>query len=177
MPGTRVVIHGLLLLTVNCRDVDEHGTMDEDPVFRAARADPELRARLDSQEIQNAMADPAFRRQLRAELSEQFYRKPDVELINKVEKLLNGEPCVGSTDQWRRIYANGVDTQFGGVDPTKVRFRLVEAGKHGIVAGREIVSAKEFVVIDDRDLQVIFGSFDRNTQSINIEYCGPNSPR
>jgi hypothetical protein len=166
----------LWLLIVSCSDSEAEmsSNYNSDPVFRAARADPQLRRRLDSKEARDAMTDPTFRRQLGAELSEKLYPHPDPGTIDELEKLLDGRPCVGTISRWHRIYANGINDELGGVDPAKVRFRFSEAGRHGVVAGRKIVHADELVSIDDRDIRVVHGAYDRRTGSVNVEFCGPN---
>ena len=101
------------------------------------------------------------------------HRRPQPEIINRVEDRLAREPCVGSLDRWERLYSFG---QSGGeVDESVINFAYREAGRFGFVSGRRITSPDEWVNLDDRPYLIMNGYFVIGTNRLVIRACGPNT--
>lgn len=100
-------------------------------------------------------------------------RKPPASLIEAVEAKVAHDPCVGDLNKWERLYSFGLDDE-REVDESKVWFAFREAGVFGFRAGRRVTAPGEWVNIDNRDYNLIFGTFDRTTGKLVIDACGPN---
>ncbi|QNN65247.1 hypothetical protein H9L12_00935 [Sphingomonas rhizophila] len=103
------------------------------------------------------------------------HRKPSVELIDAVEAQVARDRCVGDLKRWERLYSFGLDDR-REVDETKVLFHYRQAGVYGFKAGRKVTKPAEWVNPDDRDYALAFGSFDRQSGNLVIDFCGQNLP-
>ena len=166
----------ILFLCSSCNDADrsEEPAVEVDPVFELARRDPQLRRILENKVVKDSLSNSQFKRQLRAELSERLYEFPKPRAVSHLESLLQSSDCVGDIRRWNRTYSNGLDEKRGGIDPAKIRFRLIEAGKLGIRPARHIVASSRFPTIDDRPFRVVYGTYDVASSRITIEFCGQN---
>jgi hypothetical protein len=100
--------------------------------------------------------------------------RPPVEIVNRIERVLEKEPCVGRLDRWARFYAYNEDTPTKTLYPKIVDFQLEEAGKFGVQPGRRITEPNSWVTIDDRPLMIVSGDFDLSENRIRIAFCGNN---
>jgi hypothetical protein len=146
-----------------------------DPVFEAALKDPFFRRRLKDPDFREAMKDPRVRREVRSSYSDRVYPLPTAAVIDRLERRLEQEPCIGSLDRWYRRYTNGGDEERGGIDPSKIEFSLHEAGKFEFESGREIVKGLEFPLLDHRAYKYASGVYDISTDKLTLELCGPNT--
>ena len=105
---------------------------------------------------------------------------PAVAVIDKLERRLEKEPCIGELSNWQRRYWYGYDEEGpfpAPVDKGKVEFKLSEAGKFDFVSGRRIVrldDADAQPMIDDRPYLVVFGRYDTTKEMLTLDGCGPN---
>jgi len=112
------------------------------------------------------------------EMAERYERvmahpKPPAGLIDAVEAQVAGNDCVGGLDRWERFYSFGLNNE-REVDESKILFHFREAGVHGFLRGRRVTTPAEWVNIDDRDYDLVFGSFDRTSGKLVVDFCGPN---
>jgi hypothetical protein len=98
--------------------------------------------------------------------------KPSAALIESIEHQLARNPCIGSLSNWNRQYAYGLPTR--QVDETRIDFLLKKAGRFGVVSGRLIVNPGATLGIDDTPVKMVWGTFDRKTQVMKVEFCGDN---
>jgi hypothetical protein len=103
------------------------------------------------------------------------HRKPPANLIDAVEAQVARDPCVRNLDKWERLYSFGLDDR-REVDESKVSFKYGRAGVYGIQAGKRVTAPEVWIMPDDRDYELVFGSYDRTSGKLSIEYCGPNFP-
>ena len=101
------------------------------------------------------------------------HRRPSAALVDAVEAKIAHDPCVGDLNKWERLYSFGLDDE-REVDENTVLFDFREAGVFGFRAGRRVTAPAEWVNIDDRDYDLVFGKFDRTTGKLVIDACGPN---
>lgn len=104
------------------------------------------------------------------------HRKPPAGLIDAVEAQVANERCVGNLSRWERLYSFGLDDK-REVDETKILFGYRQAGVYGFQSGKRATSPAAWVMLDDRDYDLVSGSFDRTSGHLVIESCGPNLPR
>ena len=103
------------------------------------------------------------------------HRKPPASLVDVVEAQVARDPCVKDLGQWERIYSFGLNDK-REVDETKVLFDYRQAGVHGFQSGRRVMAPGEWMMPDDRDYDLVIGSFDRTSGKLIIEACGSNLP-
>lgn len=176
-----MVMCGLVTALVACSNSSAKSpaeiALDNDPVFRAAMRDPVLRRKIESDEFRRAMRNPEFRKQVRAELSEKLYGSPRIADVIKLERKLNGAPCVGRLSNWDRLYGYRAVEEKGGIDPTEIAFWFREAGVDHFSNRMKIVPSNQLHAIDDRQYKTVRGYYNTNTGTIKIVYCGTNVPQ
>ena len=99
---------------------------------------------------------------------------PDAGLLDRVERALQADPCVGSMDRWFRRYAYRLDSLQSAADTSTLWFTLHEAGAFEFRPGRVALSPYEFAQIDDRAYLIVTGVYKVPTGELVIETCGPN---
>ena len=102
--------------------------------------------------------------------------RPPARLIEEIEQEISLDPCVRSLDRWERLYTFALDEQ-QKVDEDKIVIHFRQAGVHGFKAGRRIGYPLEGVNVDDRQYELVWGSYDRRTGKLSIKFCGPNVPQ
>ena len=103
------------------------------------------------------------------------HRRPSASLIDAVEARIARHPCVGNLSRWERLYSFGLDDR-REVDETTVLFQYAQAGVYGAKASKSVTAPEAWLTPDDREIDFVFGSFDRASGKLNVEYCGPNFP-
>jgi hypothetical protein len=103
------------------------------------------------------------------------HSRPPASLVAAIEQKVSRNPCVGNLDRWERLYSYGLDEQ-QDVDENKIVIDFRQAGVHGFKAGRRIGYPNEGIGNDDRSFNLVWGSFDRAKDTLDIKYCGPNMP-
>lgn len=92
--------------------------------------------------------------------------RPPQTIVDRVEAMLEEEPCVGNLNRWSRLYSYNYrppTTDTGIVD-----FHLDEAGSYGVKPGRQITSPDSWVNIDDRRIKNGRGRLRREGKSHQV---------
>ena len=100
------------------------------------------------------------------------YPPPSRALVDRVEHRLSASPCIDDISTWNRLYTYGLPSRT--VDETRIAFRLKKAGHAGVLAGRRVGFPGETLGIDDTPVRIAWGSFNRRTDRLKIEFCGDN---
>jgi hypothetical protein len=101
--------------------------------------------------------------------------RPDSAMIDKLERKLSPNPCIGSLARWSRSYSFERDPESRRVVRRIVTFLYEEAGKFEFKAGRHIFAPGEVPInLDDRQYMIAFGTYDLQSDKIEVGACGPN---
>jgi hypothetical protein len=101
--------------------------------------------------------------------------KPKASDIDAIEASLSGNACVKSIHRWQRFYAFD-GNKHKGLDLSRIRFEYRSAGKFGFVDSRNVSATEDWVNLDDRQYDMVLGTYDVPNSRLNVEYCGPNVP-
>ena len=95
-------------------------------------------------------------------------------MVDRIESLLAGKPCVGRLDQWSRTYAFDYDFGERRLYDHIIMFHLEEAGTPGVRPGRRVTEPNSWVIQDDRAIRMVDGDFDVSDGRLRIGFCGDN---
>jgi hypothetical protein len=99
--------------------------------------------------------------------------KPKASDIDAIESSLSKNSCVKSIHRWQRSYAfNG--NKRNGIDRSTIRFEYRSAGKFGFADSRNVFETENWVDLDDRQYDLVVGTYEVAHSRLNVEYCGPN---
>lgn len=99
-------------------------------------------------------------------------------LMDKMERAISAQPCIGSMDKWHRRYSYKAWME-GAVyhrDTMTIAFVLAEAGRFEFLRGRQFVVSPKPPMIDDRSYKVAYGQYDLETGRVTLTGCGLNMP-
>src|SRR4051812_36881781 len=105
--------------------------------------------------------------------------RPGTLAIDRIERLLAGQPCIGALDRWERHYGYGLGGDYRspdhGVERDRITWAYVQAGVYGFRPRRLVESAHEGLGIDERQMRFAFGDYYVSSGRLVIHSCGWNS--
>jgi len=100
---------------------------------------------------------------------------PDEQLVTAIEKRIDMEDCFDLPVKWQKEFFFAQDSSGSTVRDT-VRFLYREAGAHGFIEGKRIVSARDVELApDSRTYSILAGTYQINSGSLQFDVCGRNS--
>ena len=119
--------------------------------------------------------DPELQRALRLQEALQTGLRPDAAVVDRIERSLAENHCVGALRRWSRKYSYALEHSRGAVDTNTVLFTLREVGPESR-EGRAVVSpGAMFSSVDDRRHRFAAGSYDIRSSSLTVDFCGQNA--
>lgn len=100
--------------------------------------------------------------------------QPPAAVVDRIETMLAGRPCIGRLDRWSRTYAFDYDNGTRRVDDHIIMFHLEEAGTSDVRPGRRVTEPNSWVNLDDRPIRMVDGDFDVSDGRLRIGFCGDN---
>ena len=100
--------------------------------------------------------------------------KPPSDEIDAIEAITAKDSCVGALSQWHRIYA--FQKRGDRIDRNMISVTYIQAGHHGLSAGRAILEPGWLTMTDDSQHRVAGGEYDRTTDRFVDWSCGCNLP-
>lgn len=97
----------------------------------------------------------------------------EVELI---ERELNGRPCINDIRAWKRKYFYSYSKKNQTLDNSILQFDLEMSAGSQIEPGVVLLPPGGLRNLDDRDIIVASGQFDKPTGVVKLKYCGRNLP-
>lgn len=100
--------------------------------------------------------------------------KPPVSEVATIEAVTSKSACVGRLDRWHRVFAfqqRGFRINRGVISVT-----YIQAGHHGLAAGRVITEPGWQTMIDDSQHRAAGGDYDRTTRRFSEWTCGCSFP-
>ncbi|WP_404712412.1 hypothetical protein [Sphingomonas sp. MMS24-J13] len=100
--------------------------------------------------------------------------RPSREIVDRVERLIAGQPCIGRLGQWSRSYAFHLlpnRTAYTQI----IDFHFEEAGTPEVQVGRQVTAPAAWVNLDDRPIRMASGDYDLRDNRIRVEFCGANA--
>ncbi|WP_141396453.1 MULTISPECIES: hypothetical protein [Sphingomonas] len=101
--------------------------------------------------------------------------KPTLFVINQIESKLRSVKCIAPLTKWERSYWYSRDGN-GDINHNSVEIDFRQAGFEEFKHGRYVLEAppiRQFDV-DDRDYQIVFGSFNVSKKRLSLQACGRN---
>ena len=105
------------------------------------------------------------------------YPRPPYQIIDRIEARIEGKPCIGRLDGWRRTYSYDLHQDFDRKAPV----RNIVDERHILLNFREVrpgTGARELGIpggfADDSPGRVVLGRYDHATGQVWIDYCGAN---
>ena len=111
-------------------------------------------------------------RQMAISLAAADERKPSAKVVEKLERALSRNRCIGDINLWSRRYAFGLDDNHR-LSTDRINFSLKRAGS-AMRPGREIVPFRLFPVLDDSQFNRADGYYVPSSGRAKVTYCGPN---
>ncbi len=109
--------------------------------------------------------------------------EPSAAVLDRLERQLTQQPCVGNLNQWERnygffsapvlngIFGQGVRWYYRG----KVFVDLRQAGFEEFRAGRYVHRVPpHFGIADDRPYKLVGGEYDVKVDRLRLHWCGAN---
>ena len=114
-------------------------------------------------------------------------KPPSAALADRIDHLLESDPCVGQVESWPSrdyswgqtdfTHAPGVWRWFGSDTSTvDIRFYRGQPNPETYPPGRQLQTARQILTYDDSDSWFVFATYDVAENRLNELRCGPNYP-
>jgi hypothetical protein len=96
--------------------------------------------------------------------------------VEVVERKLSRLPCIDDIKTWRREYFYGYSKNNNVFDRSKLQFNLELSAGDLVKPGVVLLPPGGLPNLDDRDIIVASGLFDKTSGVVNLKHCGRNLP-